>query len=219
MAIINKYKFNSDLISDSVGGITLTNVNTVTTGQLINNAADFGTSNTDKYLKSDSLDTALLSDISISSITKINTLPGNNVYYMFVRVVKQTAYTGKSDLGIGFCNPSNVNQIFAYTYNTTDRVMNYNITLSADKIYYITATRVYSSGLIKLYINGIMATSNTYTPFNPTSSMKIIGIGANYYGTGVGNFSSVKADEITVHNSILNATQIKNDYSYYKGFF
>jgi hypothetical protein len=94
--------------------------------------------------------------------------------------------------------------------------------LSPLKWYYITYTYDGSGQVagLKLYINGVLATTKIDFNVTPVRSFtdRTWRIGADRYGTGT-DFYEGKIDDIKIYNNVLVNSIIKNQYSYYKGFF
>lgn len=143
--------------SDSVGSNTLTNTGTVAYAScLINNGADFGTTNahSKKLENAGGLGVDMSGSYTVSTWIKVRTLPASGDTRRFIDWRSQTGTA--SYLLVDYNNNGGTPRIQVNSGGTTT---NYNHTLSTSAFTRVTVTK--SGSTITLYINGSSATTGT----------------------------------------------------------
>lgn len=199
--------------ADSIGSRTLTNTGTSTYGAAkINNGADFGTSNTTKWLNTSTDNYGIDgSSITIAGWININTQISSGFHTLFGQG-STASFTG---------------QYVEYDYNGGTRRLlfyrekgavgvdgpTYNTTLTAGTWYHIAYT--YDGTNVRGYINGSLVAGPTAASGNGSSVMTNgFGICDRFYsGAALGNKTDMKADEVGIWSRALSASEITSLYN------
>lgn len=197
--------------SDSVGSNNLTNNNSVSyTSAKINNGADFGSTNTNKYLSYNSgAIGSVNADKSISLWVKINTdLTGTDIYTIFFEWGFGSNYAGYL---FEYSRVSSTNMFSAVRDRGCvggDKIDYNNPTASAG-YYHLVMTL--SSTTLKFYVNNSLVGSTTIN----TGSGICNGQNGIYVGTNRGQalFSPVIVDEIGIWSRALSSTEVSELYN------
>lgn len=206
-----KFDESSGNASDSVGGFTLTNNNTVSFGSgKINNTADFGTGNTNKtFTTTNKLGLTVNASRSFAGWVNINTAPGamdimgmgyetEDVFYVFEYI----------DFGGGTLRL----RVGRGRNGVDDPNLLYTTTLSTGTWYHLGYTFNGSTFAQELYLNGSSVTTSTAVSGN--------GSGSTFDGTvfgralfGLSRLANAKTDEWGVWNVVLTAGEISELYN------
>jgi hypothetical protein len=194
---------------DLMGVNNLTNTNTVGyAAALINNGADFGTSNTNKRLtRADSIGITSTSAFSISGWVKLRTEISSGTYGLFSLKTSGSPWAGRR---IEYQYNAGTRRLAFIVHSQTVATVTYNITLGTSDFYHLTIT--YSggtAGTITAYVNGVSqgtATANITNNFVTTPETTI----ASYEAS---SFASIYADEVGIWNRALTTDEISILYS------
>ncbi len=221
IGLVAAYKLDesSGNAADSSGnGFTLTNNNTVAYAPgLINNAADFGSANTNKYFSS-TTNYGITGNFSVSLWVKLNTEISSGIYGFF-----QTSNT-------------NVNVIYtvSYEYNSgtrrikVDRVKagdsfnsgTYNVTLGTSA--WNNIILVYNGTTVKAYFNNVEVISVTTSGNGAYGSADGTTVGSLFdYTVGSSspnNYTSSLIDIVNTWSRSLTTTEIAQLYNNGRGF-
>lgn len=208
------YKLNeaSGNAADSVGSNTLTNFNTTTfTAGKLNNGADGGTTNTNKYLRGTNIftDAETTSSWSVSFWVRFTTLPIAAAQADFGATVVQVgagkkkvqfSYLGGTGAGTGVC-----------LFNVGSSIVRYdtNFNLSAGIWYNIVYTYDGTTG--KIYVDAVERFSGSVSFTNRADTVEV---GFSFWlanGSG-GEFTSGILDEIGVWKKTLTGTEVSQLY-------
>jgi len=200
LALHWKFNESSGNASASVGGITLTNNNTV--GFVLGNfenCADFGSSNTNKYFTNASTLAWNTYDTGLSISFWVN-------FYNFTSTYDLFGFQDTSWSGV-FCRVNSATSItFRFGNGISSDGGNTTVTvptMSASRWYNITMT--HSASANNYYLNGTLIGTRT-------SSVTLSGGGSGLaigqtYGSGV-NFASVKIDDFSVFTRELSSGDV-----------
>lgn len=198
--------------SDSVGSKTLTNNNSVaySTGK-INNGADFGSSNTNKYLSATAL--SFMSGlgggaISVSLWVKIQTAPSLNTQATIFTAIKSTNVSS-TDFGIQFAyhDVSGTKKVYLWSPRTG---------LGADVTQTLTVGTWYHIALSSngstwtLYLNGSSIASGSVGAGNNIGTQDFMRCGAYSAST---EFLSGNVDEIGIWSRGISSTEVTQLYN------
>ncbi len=194
---------------DSVGSNTLTNNNSVTYGAaLINNGANFGTSNTNKSLSKGSIITPLTS-VSIQCWVKVNTLiPSGTTYGLF----EQEDDTNAVIMGVLYDENSGSPRIRAdyHKNNVSDNYVYYTTTMTTSVWHHIVIT--YDGSTFTLYFDGV--SRGTPLTISGGGSGSVSG---NEFTIGemprFGSFASMISDESGIWNRALTSGEVTTLYN------
>jgi len=193
--------------NDSKNSYNLTNNNSVAFNPAkFNNGADFGTSNTNKYLSISNNLGITGGNITLSFWLKLNTEIGSGTYDL----IDQESLA------------NNTGNYVTYEYNggtrrlTFNRVRQYvvvnsaayNITLGTSSWYYVVYT--YDGSNIRGYVNGsLVAGPVASSGYGTAGGMNRFTVG---WG-GVGGYTSGIIDDVAVFSRALSPTEISNFYN------
>lgn len=199
--------------SDSVGSNTLTNNNTVAySAGKINNGADFGTSNSNKYFNRDTdLGLTMSSGFSVSLWLKMRTEISSGVDCI---------------LGLSDANTGNSLQI-AYQYNSGTRRLEFRgsrggvsfysayhtITLGTSDWYHIACT--YDGSTLTEYVNAVSTDNEAYSGTGSGYVSKFT-VGASFNestGGSISDYIDAYIDEMGVWSRALTSTEITRLYN------
>lgn len=190
--------------ADSAGSNTLTNNNTVGfAAGLINNAADFGTANTDKYFSVAS-NIGVSSEVTISFWIKLRTeVPSGQYDLLQLEIASgHKFYSIYYEYNAGTRRLS----VDRGRRGVNDNVASYNVTLGTTAWYHVVAT--YDATDLKLYVNGVERATLATSGNGTSGGTNGITIGT---GTGAGgNFTNAYIDEVGVWARALTAAEIYN---------
>lgn len=216
----------SDTSDASGNTATLTNNNSVgfVAGEL-NNAADFGTANTNKSLTraSNIWSANQIANLSIGGLFKVRTEPGSGVYYVFWDT--STSLTSNSATNMGgwltYGNTAGTKDLsvrFAMTGGSGSDSTSYTVNLGTAISHFIVVT--VSSGVLKLYLDGLLVGTATYTGGSQRTAGDTIsvlnGIG-RYHDSGGAQWSSIYADETFFIERTMSDVEIRRRYALIKG--
>jgi hypothetical protein len=209
---VSYYKLDetSGNATDSVGGFTLTNNNSVAyTAAKLNNGADFGSSNTNKNLKTTSnLGISATSAKTYAIWVKINTDPSSGTFYnMVMNCVGASGSAANFDY-IAYENSAGTRRIVTSLYGGTGQTTAvYNTTLSSSVFQHIAVTYAGgTTGAQKIYLNGVLVATQNQTTTGTASGQTLgFAIGSN---TGNIQYSSAIEDEVGVWSRALSADEI-----------
>lgn len=211
---ILKGYYKLDDTSDSSGNSnTLTNNNSVTfDAGLFGNCADFGSSNTNKYLNtSNTLGIASNTPQTYSCWAKVTTQPGANIT---TYILNQAENTGKTQAQIGYKDSSGTKQVFfAHAINgVAGNAITINQTLTTGVWYHLAYT--YDGGTsAKAYINGILVGTLTTSGTTGNSNVGTPGFLIGVDGNSLTNFFSGLVDDVAVFTVVLTPQQIAEIYN------
>lgn len=211
--LIAYYRFNTGaLTTDSKGSNTLTNNNTVgeTASGKYGYAADFGTSNTDKYFSRASDLGITGGAISMAAWIKVRTEPGDA--------------TGQA---IVYQSDSGNDVAFDITYKQTSSVpkitctrsrdgigadaVSHDVTLGTTLWHHVALT--YNGTTMRLYLNGTDV-GNTAASGNGSDPVTTDSFNIGRYGYDTGsNYASMYIDDVAVFNRALTAEEVLSLYS------
>jgi hypothetical protein len=203
-SIVSKLPSSSDAYGTNNG--TLMNGCTFTTGK-IGKAFIFDGVNDYVNLGNDSFN--FTGNFSISAWINLNTVSGNQC------IMSNLSFISPVSNGWFLVMRNNRIMLEFYQNNNTFDRLQASSTFSTSTWYHITVVRVASTST-KLYINGVLNSSNTST-YNPTYSSSIpipASIGAwKYDATTVAQFTNGKIDALSVWNKELSATEVTELYN------
>lgn len=199
-----KSYYRADDTTDSIGGITLTNVNSTTfTTAKYGNGFNFGNANSNKYM-----------------VTSSNHGIGGDEDASFSFWVKCLAEIGSSTWHlVDHASTTSADRTLKITYDynggtrrlqvdASGTVTNYNITLGTTDFYHIVVTRNVAGNSAHLWVNGVDVANGTLG--STTQGNNYIGIGAD--GTAA-NFASVLIDDVALFDKVLSQAEILQLYS------
>lgn len=204
--------------SDSVGSATLTNTNTVGyASALINNGADFGTANTNKYL--------------VQSTNDYGTDGGAISISMWVKMRTEIA-SGNQGFVIHGGATSHVNDMIGYDYNAGTRRLAWNRQQqnTANNVYYSTQTLgttnwhhlvyTYDGTTMKGYYDGTEVVSQALSGNGASGTGDGFSIGSNNRGGGQEwyGYASAYIDEVGVWTRALTGAEVTSLYNGGAGF-
>lgn len=201
------YRFlTGGLTADYTGnGYTLTNVNGVaeTASGKFGYGADYGSTNTDKYLYiSNNLGIAGNGDISISGWFYINNLPTSGNTHMLLEHYSTT--TSDRYFQIYLVNSGGTQYV---TINCSNTYSSYTTTLTTNAWHHIVGTRNVSGNVGTLYIdNSAVTTCEVGTSTGSTNLSRIGGAGLNLCLQGV-------ADDIRYYDGVLSSEDVSALFS------
>jgi hypothetical protein len=196
---------------DSIGGITLTNNNTVTyTSAKIANGADFGTANTNKSLTNTTRIGTVNMDRTISVWAKINTDKSVDDIDTFL----EWAYGGSSNY-VGYQliyeRTSSVNKWRAYRDRgcVGGESIYFNNPTAAAGFYHLVLT--ITGTTMELWVNGTSAGTVTVNTGNGSCNAQ----DGFYIGSArsASAYASVTVDEVGIWNRALSSTEITELYN------
>lgn len=197
--------------ADSVGGVTLTNNNTVTygTGKILN-GADFGSSNTTKYLSAANALGLTTGAFSVGFWVKVNTAPSNSTE----TIIAWTTSTGNLRIKVEYLDSAGTKTLRFNRSKPTvaDQAINYNTTLTVGTWYYVVMT--YDTTTEIGYLNASNVASGAASGTGAGQS-NAINIGRN---DNASNYSSVMVDEVGFWSRALTGTEITELYNGGSGF-
>jgi hypothetical protein len=201
--------YNGDNVNDSSGNARNgTNVNNVTftTGK-VGNALTFNGGN---YVNLGNDKFNFAGNFSISAWINLNTVSGNQCIMSNLSFVSPNVSNGWL-----FVMRNNRIQLEFYKNNNTYNGLQSSSTFSTSTWYHITVVRVASQST-KLYINGVLDSSNTST-YNPTYASTIpipSSIGAwKYDATNTSQFTNGKIDALNVWDKALTDNEVLSLYN------
>ncbi len=188
---------------------TLTNTNSVTntTGQ-IGNGADFGSSNSTKYLSRSSNLGITTGNETQSIWVNIQTAPGTNTTY---QLIGNRDGTSADHYNIAYQDSGGTKQVqfLRSKEGIADMGLTLNYTLTPGTWYQLTST--YDGTNMTGYINGVnQGTGAASGTGNAASS--VISLGAYVNGGTIIRYASIKEDEVRVSNSARSAVWIAASY-------
>lgn len=195
--------------SDSSGNSkTLTNTNTVAySAAKINNGADFGSANTNKYL-------------TLGSNLPINFYNGSNTFSCWVKMNTQITSGFQCFMGGGDSTTKTMGYIL-YEYNGGNirirfrvgargvnfyDILSSNYTISTSAYTHLAMT--YDGSTLTGYINGVSAGTVTAGVVGTVAFVNAFALGTYIDDTGTSLFASAIVDETGVWNRCLNSTEI-----------
>lgn len=205
--LIAYYRFNSGaLITDSKGSYTLTNNNTVgeTSSGKFGYAADFGSSNTSKYLSINSnLGISGVGNLSVSFWVKATSEISSGKRTIFQLVDNKIMFYCLYDYNSGTRNLT----FSRLKIGVIDNNIKTNITLGTSDWYHIVLT--YDGSTLTGYVNGssVGQVSSSGVGSVSLSNVFVIGQENAQYWSGL-------VDDFAVFNRVLSATEILNYYNY-----
>lgn len=200
--LISYYRLEN--VSDSKGSNTLTNNNTVA----FNTAkyglgADFGASNTNKYLsRADNLGIAGNSDLSFSFWYKGQTEIGSGVYTFFVHTSTTTA-DRYIQLNYEYNGGTLRLALDAAGTSTT-----FNVALGTSVFNHIVVTRNVAGNAAKVYLNNVEVISSTVG--SGAGGSNAFSMGASTVG---GNPTSAIFDDFAVFDRVLTPAEVSTIYT------
>ncbi len=201
--------YNGDNVNDSSGNaVNGTNVNNVTftTGK-VGNALTFNGSNNYVNLGNDKFSFA--GNFTISAWVNLNTVSGNQA------IMSNLSYVSNISNGWLLLMRNNKLYFEFYKNNGTYDYLATNTNLTTSTWYHIIVVRVASQST-KIYINGVLDTSNSST-YNPTYTSTIpipASIGAwKYDATNATQFTNGKIDALNVWDKALTDNEILSLYN------
>ena len=211
--LVAYYKLESGaLTTDTVGGFTLTNNNTVGTGTgfIGTGSADFGTTNTNKYLN-------VANDLGTD---------GGSISMSFWVKLQTEISTGTDCFIIHGGATSHVNDMVGYDYNGGTRRVAWNRQQqnTANNVYYHTATLgtsnwhhlvyTYDGTTMKGYYDGTEVVSQNLSGNGASGTGDGFGIGGSNRGGGPEwfGYSSCYTDEVGVWTRALTGNEVLNLY-------
>lgn len=197
---------------DATGnGYTLTNNNSVSYAPAkINNGADYGVSNTNKFLSINSTlgFTPGVVNRTISGWFKAKSQPSTNSLFnlIFQQLLTNQGGSGtRYFLRVYYRDDGGTKQLFCFLNNTT-----YNVTLTTDVWYYITVTTDISNNL-QIFLNGtLVASSNgTDSSAHGSSEINVFSLGVSRYtNSNLNEIASFAFDEVGIWNRVLSGSEI-----------
>lgn len=204
------YKLDNGALTTDSGpdGVTLTNYNTVAegTGQF-DGAADFGTTNTNKTLRSTNELGVGIGDFSMMGLVKIRTeVPAVTNYRLF----GQSSSTNKTSFIIEY-NGFTTKNLGAVRVASGIRydVGRYNVTLGTTNWSWVVLTYKQSTKNLLLYLDGTEVIDHT-TQEDSGSGTTTGGIfmGAGYDGTTLGEYAPILLDEVAYFDRLITPTEV-----------
>lgn len=192
--------------ADSVGSVTLTNTNTVGyAAALVNNGADFGTANTNKYLLNTTNAGIDGGAVSISCWVKVRTeiAAGTWFFVWQASATSQVAYDIRYDFNagsrrVGF-ERTKIGSGAAQTVNST-------ITLGTSTFHHLVLT--YDGATVTGYIDGasVGTIASSGNGVSATTSQFSL-------GSDGGSFASAYMDETSLYSRALSAAEVLQIYN------
>lgn len=212
--LVAYYKLDSGaLTTDTVGGFTLTNNNTVGTGTgfIGTGSADFGTTNTNKYLN-------VANDLGTD---------GGSISMSFWVKLQTEISTGTDCFIIHGGATSHVNDMVGYDYNGGTRRVAWNRQQqnTANNVYYHTATLgtsnwhhlvyTYDGTTMKGYYDGTEVVSQNLSGNGASGTGDGFGIGGSNRGGGPEwfGYSSCYTDEVGVWTRAITGAEVTSLYN------
>lgn len=205
----------------SGNGYSLTNNGSTTFASAkINNGADFGTSNSTKYLSINSnLGITTTGSKTISSWVKLNTEIASGIYTIH-RLGKDNGigdgyfFTTKYEYNGG---TRRIKVDFYDRYDNTFTIT-YNITLGTSNWYNIVT--IFNGSQIELFVNGVsqgtQAVTQTYKDAGGYGNW--FSVGANKNTASLGDYASLLQDEVAVWSRALTTTEVSALYNSGSGY-
>lgn len=211
MGIQSIYRFNSN-VNDPIGGLNLTNINGTYKSGVANNALEFGSSN-NQYAYNTTANNFTTQDFTFSFM-----------YYAFSWTTSD-ASNGPVMLYKGQWGVNGYYVIIPKTGGgmtfTTSQSGSAQYTsaqgLKLNIWQHIVFTRNGSSVII--YIDGVNRNTDAGIHSNPTTSSEYFMLNRYNYADAGYIMGNVKYDEFKVEQRKWIASEVKNQYSFYKGFF
>ncbi len=206
--LVSYWKFDElsgDAVDASGNGYTLTNYATTPYNSgLINNAADFGSSNTSQYLQTSSNLGITGGEISMSMWFKPSVVPSNEIYLL----MQQRNSVSKEIYSINYRDEGGVKTVYVSRgsnnfYDTATA----NMALSTSTWNHIVLT--YDSTTLRLYVNGSEVASHASTASGGSSSDSTT-IGSNESG---GSWTQGKIDEAGMWHKALSSGEVTTLYN------
>lgn len=206
--LVAYYKLEN--VNDSKGSYTLTNNGTVTfSAGKFNNAANFGSSNTSKYL-TDTTNTGFGNNAqSYSAWINVTTAPATNAEAKIVmRLDNASPYLGfgltyKDTGGTKYLTAFRLRGAVAWDY------LNYATTLTTGVWYHVVS--VWDGTYLYLYLNGVLVATSGSLSGNGTGNY-------GYYGTYIGGYAGAEffsglIDDTAIFSRALTASEVKSIYT------
>ena len=199
------------LTTDSTGnGYTLTNNGSVgqTTGQLAGQSADFGTTNSSKYLTNASnLGVVYNGPVTVSSWYTIDTLPSSGAYDNWYHLNTSNGSVGVYIRG-GYENNAGTRRLRHFVLaNVPNVFVDTNINLTTTVWYHGVIT--WDNTTVRAYQGGSEYGNQAKTgSYSQTANLFELGS-----GIGSGDWHKGKLDETRVSNTALSANRIATEYN------
>ena len=205
--LISYWKFDeaSGNAADSHGSNTLTNNgSTPYAAALINNGIDFGTSNTNKYLRNaTNLGIAGNGDASFQAWLKVRTEPGLDSNFIFLGF--GSTLTADRYLNCYYQDVSGTKKI---TIDNAGTLINYNITLGTSVWHHIVITRNVTT--TTLYVDGTPQGTGAQGVGGATIDGITFGASPD---ASPGNFATTYMDECAVWSRLLDSGEVTGLYN------
>lgn len=197
-SLVSYYRLEN--VNDSKGSNNLTDHNTVPfNAGKFNNSADFGTSNTNKYLSAGNLGVAGNVSMTISCWVKVRTEPSAAT---FVFVGHASSSGLDRQLQIKYREASGVKYVEVDAGGSG--TVSYVKTLGTTNWHHLAVTRNITSSRVSLYIDGVLVQVEDIGGSGP-GGFDAFGIGSSYEGT---NFASAYVEDVAVFSRALTALEI-----------
>lgn len=197
-SLVSYYRLEN--LNDSKGSNTLTDHNTVPfNAGKFNNAADFGTANTNKYLSAGNLGIAGNVNMSISCWVKVRTEPSAAT---FVFVGHASSSGADRSLQIKYREASGVKYVEVDAGGTGN--ISFVKTLGTSNWHHLVVTRNVVSARVALYIDGVLVQVENLGGSGP-GGFDAFGIGSSFEGT---NFASAYVEDVAVFSRVLSPVEI-----------
>lgn len=213
--LVAYYKLDSGaLTTDTVGGFTLTNNNTVGTGTgfIGTGSADFGTTNTNKYL---------------NVANELGTDGGSISMSLWIKMQTEIA-SGSDGIIVHGGATSHVNDMIGYDYNagtrqlqwnrqqqnTANNIYSYNATLGTSNWHHLVYT--YDGVTMKGYYDGTEVVSQALSGNGASGTGDGFGIGSSNRGGGtewVAGYIDAYIDEVGVWTRAITGAEVTSLYN------
>ncbi len=203
-----------DNSNDNKGTRNLTNVNNVSfSSAKFNNGANFGTSNSNKYLIKDNDDFGIStsSSVTLSCWVKMNSEISSSTQ---IFVMHQTTLGSSASRGLALRYDYNGgNRKIGFSYWRSGVIGGdvwYNITLGTSDWYHLVGT--YNGSQIKLYLNGkYIGSNNNSGTGNNLGSRFSIGVNSEN-SSSLTNFASAIIDDVSIFSRALSSAEVNELY-------
>jgi len=199
--------------SDSVGSESLTNTNTVSyDAGKINNGADFGSTNSNKWLNSSVEPGAGTGAITMSGWINVTTAPASG---SLGTAFSHANNNGGSAIGdaLDYWNVSGTLKL-RYNrpqYGLQDNLLDYTVTLSTGTWYFVVIT--YDGSNQRLYVNGVLqAGPQAQSGVGTASNTSGVGLGQDRQD-GANHWFSGHVDEVGLWTRALSQAEITQLYN------